>query len=543
MKDARKAICGAERALNVIFDILMLLIFVATVIMDKRANVPLPNTVKQPNVLFYAVALVLLLVMYRAFYPLRDGMRCGEGEGPRGMDSRKYYGALAILFLVVAVLQFQVSRWFPLGEEMYRNSDFGKVSKCAWDIAHGGSFEGHSYFLISPNNANFTIILSFVYRLFGNQREAIMVGALLTNVSVILASLAVFNVCQRGGVAFAVAVVGEILVALTMRAFWVYTDSYAIIFVALTLWVYSTKLRPEIKVPLMIFIIACGTFIKMSNAILLAALAINGLIKWLRNGHGRPNFKRVALYALSFIVLFGGMLALQKPIRGHFGFVPGKCPKGWQYMFMVGQNTRGVGTISGGGNNNARKQIIRKYRTREKVNQEFLRRAINSIKKRGVSGNLVFYMRKLTQAYNDGYFDNKQNEKMNKLAGSLWYDIYAREGKYYQYGAMLMQVLWDMVLLSMMLYCLGRVLAFIQKRRRPGQALCEEQQGAARDMLNFVKLVIIGVTLYQLCLEVRSKYLYMFLPAFLVAFGVTLHTVGLNVRAWRSRRRTQNNHA
>ena len=59
-------------------------------------------------------------------------------------------------------------------------------------------------------------------------------------------------------------------------------------------------------------------------------------------------------------VMLGGMLVLQKPIRGHYKYAPGEYPKGWQYMFMVGQNTKGVG-VTGGGNATIRNRAIEKY--------------------------------------------------------------------------------------------------------------------------------------------------------------------------------------
>ena len=36
--------------------------------------------------------------------------------------------------------------------------------RAAWNLAHGGSLEGYSYFQMSPNNLNMFILLSPVYR-------------------------------------------------------------------------------------------------------------------------------------------------------------------------------------------------------------------------------------------------------------------------------------------------------------------------------------------------------------------------------------------
>ena len=144
-------------------------------------------------------------------------------ERADGRATKRFYIALGVLFLIVATLQFFVSRWIPVGQELFRKGDFTTVATCAWDIAHGGSFEGYTYFQTSPNNVNITIVLSWVYRIFNNQRAAVWLGALLVNASVIVTSIAVRNTWRREGIALVVAGVGEILVALSWRAFLPYT--------------------------------------------------------------------------------------------------------------------------------------------------------------------------------------------------------------------------------------------------------------------------------------------------------------------------------
>jgi len=533
MNSKKTALC-LEVVLNVLFGILMLFVLFATVILDKRADVPFPNTVKQANAAYFAVALALLWLLYRVYFASGSKRRRRMSERTDGRATRRYYIALGALFLIVAVLQIFVSCWIPVAQELFRKGDFTSVATCAWDIAHGGSFEGYTYFQTSPNNVNITIVLSWVYRIFNSQRAAVLAGALLVNASVILTSIAVHNTWRREGIALAVAGVGEILVALSWRAFLPYTDNYGMIFIALMLWLSTTTLRPEIKTPLIVLCGACGAFIKVTCLVFLLALGINGLLKWLRDGQRRLDVRHMALVAISVVVLLGGMLVLQKPIRGHYRFVPGEYPKGWQYMFMVGQNTKGVGA-AGGGSSTIRKRAIEKYGNLKEVNQEFLRRAFGFVRERGLAGNAMFYTRKLTSVYNDGYFHNVQSGLLKKLKNTFLYDIYVQKGKYYGYGANLMQTLWDAVLLTMMLYCLNLFVAFLRRKRSPGLALTQAQPSPERDMANLLKLAIIGVTIYLMLFEGRSKYLYMFLPAFLAAFGGMLQATGTDISEAGSR--------
>ena len=89
-----------------------------------------------------------------------------------------------------------------------------------------------------------------------------------------LASPGVYNVTGREDVAFwRRGWSARYWVALTWRAFIVYTDNYGMIFVALMLWVCTTRIRPAIKVPLMTFFAVMASYIKVTNLVVFAAVA------------------------------------------------------------------------------------------------------------------------------------------------------------------------------------------------------------------------------------------------------------------------------
>jgi hypothetical protein len=82
------------------------------------------------------------------------------------------------------------------------------------------------------------------------------------------------------------------------------------------------------------------------------------------------------------------------------------------------------------------------------------------------------------------------------------------------------------------------------RRKKGGSGRRYDATANMDENLNFIRLLrisILGVTLSILLLEGRAKYLFMFLPTFLAAFGVMLYTVDLNVATWLSRQRSQNN--
>ncbi len=518
-KKAGNVLHGAATAL---FGILMLCILFATVAIDRNIDNPFPNTVRFDNAAYYLAALAMLCGLYHLFC-LRPARLRPNG---RRLTRRSYYCALALTAVAVAALQFFIARWTPLQTKYYK-SDFRYTMGAAWDLAHGGSLEGYSYFQMSPNNLNITILLSLFYRLLPELRATVWLGALLTNVSAVLASLSVYNVTGREDVALATGVVGELLVALTWRAFIVYTDNFGMIFVALMLWAYTTRIRPEIKVPLMVFFAVCASYIKITNLVVFAALAANGLIGWLRSDGRRLNIRRMALYAGCTVVLFGAMFSLQNPIREHCGFKPGPYPKGWQFMFMVGQTNQTIGT-TGGKNNGIRNAYIRKYKDLDRVNRAFFQRGIRRIRRRGVLGNIVFYEKKIDVAFNDGYFTNAQPSTMKNMDRSALYELYIREGRFYQLGATLFQILWDGVLSVMMIHAAIEAWRFHRRRSKAptgiGAGALAQADGTDR-VVTMLKIAILAITLLLMLFEGRAKYLYMFMPVFLMAFGLMLHRV------------------
>ena len=214
-------------AVSALFGALMACILYATVFVDKGFRNPFPNTVPLANGVYYLAALAALGSLFLLIYARpgrRKDLRRGTGMTPRG-----YGCALLAMFAVVAVLQFFVSRWMPASGM----KDLKNVLNGAEALARGDSLESFPYFKTSPNNLNITIILSWVYAVFRSTLAVTLMGALRTAASVALASLAVYNVTRRGEIALAVAVLGNLLVALNWRAFVVYSDNYGMIYSAL----------------------------------------------------------------------------------------------------------------------------------------------------------------------------------------------------------------------------------------------------------------------------------------------------------------------
>ncbi len=505
-------------AVEALFALLMLCVMIATVIVDKHIAFRAPNTVAWPNIVYYLGAAALLFVIFCCCYARATGDRPALSGRAGPSEGQRFAFALLGIAAAVGILQFFISRWMPY---QALGTDFTNISEAAWTVHEGGSLKKFTYFQRSPNNVNMAIVFVWIYKLIPQRGVIVWLGALAANASAALVSMTVFNVTRRRNLSLAVAVVSELLLALTWRSFLPYTDNYGMVFVALVIWLYTTALKPVYKIPLIVACAAIGAFIKITCVIPLLAVGIAVLIRWMRSGARRVNLKRVACCALCLALFFGGMLRLQGPIRARYGYVPGKYPKGWQYLLMVGQNTEGMGTVYAG-NGEARRTYIDEYKDLAKVNRAFIADALASIRERGLWGNVVFYVKKLNAAYNDGYFHNVQTTRCRQAERNLIYEVYMKNGRFYQPGAALMQVLWDAVLLTMMLWAAWGIVARLRRGgAQPGDL--GTRSDAMASALLVVQIAILGATLYILCLEGRSKYLFMLLPAYMVAFGLMLH--------------------
>lgn len=489
---------GFFNIIQVIFAILMAMIAVATIILDKNVDSLYPNTVIYANGAYYLAAFILLflsLVIHRCI------------RGQKDIDIRVYWGIMIAIPIAVWVgWQIPIARWIY----WYENAaDFGSVRSAAIGLSNGKSFADFSYFRTSPNNANIAIMLSWIYKIIPKWRGIILIGATLTNLSAVLVAISVKNITKSRFTSVISLVLAELLMAMTWRAFLVYTDNFGMIFVALILWVYSLKIEDKYKMPLVIILTAMGTFVKVTIFICLLSIFIHRFFVGVSENYKLVHkLKKVTSILILTVVIFGMMFFAQRSLRSYYGLdLSGRYPKGWQFMFMVGQNSEFYG-VNNDADRSIRNSIIEEAKLLNKdtkyVNAKLLTEGIERVGERGFFGNIKFYLKKLNVAYNDGYFHNIQSQPpaaSHELSKNLFYKLLWREeaGLLYQVSAGILQVVWDAVLLGLM-----ASVVLLHKK----------------DSYKLYQIMILGITLYVMLFEGRSKYLYMFLPVYLCAGGV-----------------------
>ena len=476
-------------AIHGLWILLLAVIFVATIIFDKKVANPFPNTVKEVNALYYLGAFMLL------------GVICGiyRKLSIKVISEKAFVISIFVIATITLLIQTMVSLWVAI--EM--GADFGVCREMAMKLVEGGDFSGNYYFGIFPNNVNIVMLMSWVYGISGSWRFVIWLGAVFVNISVVMVTLTVYNCTENKFVSLVICVLGEILIALSWRTFIPYTDNYGMLFTVLILWAYTSKLKDEYKVPLVFVFGLMGTWIKITNLIVLLAIIIWVILNKLRNGESLAT-KKVLSYVVICCLIFAEGKLISTNWNNYYRYKPHDDARNWQYYFMMGQDGTGLGTVASKKYGSYTNDILSRSLTVEEEKNAYFEVAMGWVKDKGVAGNIKYFIDKINVVYNDGYFHPVAHYSEDWVEHNFWYEIYHAKGKYYAFGANIMQILWDFVLLSFMLG------AFFRK-------------GKDNTSDAVFKIIILGVTLYLMLFEARSKYLFMFVPVFVVYAGIILN--------------------
>lgn len=480
-------------------------ILVATTLIDKgNAQNTFQNEAKWANGGYYLFALVifgLVAIIY-----------CNKKN--REFSDRKYHVVLAIIFLITLLIQTGVALWAP---ELSGGSDFGNVHNMAINLANGRSFESNEYFALHPNNANIAIFLSLIYRMGDSWRLVIWTGAFFTNLSVMMMVLVIKKITGNKVASIITSLVAEILIALSWRAFMPYTDNFGMPFIAAMMLVFVLNIRNEIKIPLILMLGMFGAWLKVTVLIFLIALILYTVISsdvpaFIRNvvndcttGNSIIRKGKIISLITCCFLIFGGA-HVTSIIHNQYKIEQSNDARGWQFMFMVGQAYENTGQVGGSDYAEKWRDIESEYTDRSDRLDECFEQAISWIKDRGIIGNVMFYLKKLNVAFNDGGFHNVQPYNHVKAVHNAVYKFYSNDGEYYGVIVEIRQILWDMMIIMLSLQI--PLYLFFRSKTNTIYVLFE--------------LSIIGIILYLFLLEGRSKYLYMFLPLLLSYAGIVM---------------------
>lgn len=340
-----------------------------------------------------ALAAVSLLLWGRARLEAADARPGGRGALWR----------MRALFAAVLAVQLVVARcaWYKMGW------DIANVYTTAEELARGQALTASDYFRLCPNNAPLTILQAVPMWVAVKLGLAVPFVVLPYLDAVLLNLTAYFTVrCaqritpSRWARGFAAAV-SILWIALSPYVLYPYTDTWAVLFPVLALYAWLTVRRPAIRWGLISLACFAGAAVKPTVLIVLIALGLLALCRFLgRRDFSAAAWKR-ALAVLAALVL--GAVPGQAFQRAATAYLAGSAVPQEQlsetHYLMLGMNGETYGGHSP--DDVTFSQSFESLTDRQQAN---LQRAWERVCEKGLWGNVRFFTIKLYKAYADGSF-------------------------------------------------------------------------------------------------------------------------------------------
>lgn len=469
-----------------LFAIMLFLIILSVSLLDKNIVNAFPNTVKCSAGGYLVISMSIMLVIKNIIrnYIYND------------IKKETYIILLSIIGVIYTVIFVIVSMWAPI----LNGADFELCENQAINIANGGTFENNSYFIMYKNNVNITIIFAYIYRVFNSWRVVIIIGALCTNMSAFLASIIVYMILKNYFMSLLTYIIGGGILLLQFRSYIPYTDNYGMIFCLSLIFILLLKINNNIKVSLLAIVSLLGSWIKPTVIIIMIAIIIYIMLKtkFEFNNYFLNKMKELILTVIIILVSFS---LINAAIYKKYKYNTNDDTWGASHFLLIGADGTNCGTFSGSRYGTATAEIKEKYLTAKERNNEYIKLSIQWYIERGIMGNFKFIMEKLDAAYNDGKFNDVQFYDKSTVKRNLVYEIYSNDGRLYPFLSELLQLLWFFIL-----GCISYgTMKDIKKR--------DKQYNTIKCLF---EIILLGVTAYIMIFENRSKYLFMFLPIYII---------------------------
>lgn len=438
------------------------------------------------------------------------------------INTRKWVNGLSLLLLVIQISA--VSQYY-----FYTDWDVTYLMDLSGRIAHHSSLSGHTaYFSQYPNNLLLAAVYAGVMRLMhtlglhGSEYLSLLWFQCVLNT---LTGLVVFRIIAElldEQKAFWGFVIYSLLIGLSPWVSIPYSDSIGLILPSLILLIYvkrekfrhllipwlliaflsvlGYRIKPQIVIVfLAIVIVSIGT-VKKDTCLQLVRRCIPGILTGML----------CAVLLVNMLVCFTGVEVDEDRTFG----LP--------HFFMMGLNTDTMGVW------NAEDVFYSgQARTSEERSAADFERIRERMSEMGISGIAVQYTRKtLTNFYDgtfgwgqEGIFYNKIRKDPDNIVSRFFRNLYYNKehmGNYYQAWSNFQQMLWWSVL------TLGMI----------GTAL--KRKTEKEKELSVLLLSIVGLTLFVTLFEARARYLYLYVPFYIIAANIGISEIRRRRRAAKS---------
>lgn len=301
-----------------------------------------------------------------------------------------------------------------------------------------------------------------------------------------------------------------------------YSDATGFLFPILIIRIYQLENKTSnrvIKVVLgvLLGIVSCIAYhIKPHILIVCVAIVLIEACSIL-NSHFKQLFpeylKRIGCYFIGhilFIVAFNNLILPTLHIQ-----INPDTTIGWQHYFMMGLNRDRDGVYS-----DEDFAFTRSFSTNEERNKADIQEAVKRIRHMGKSGLFIHLNRKQLVNYGDGTFawnveggsfsgdpDWAQNRISNLVRSFI-----KPGGRFYQWFVGSKQLMWIMVLFF-------QLFVFMYPRK--------ELTGKQEKTVMVLVTSVIGISIFELLMEARARYLFCFSPLYVVLFGWGIRNIYL----------------
>lgn len=406
--------------------------------------------------------------------------------------------------------------------------DIMVVSGCGYYAGIGEPLRDaeSAYLSIYPNNIPISYFLGRIYRTVLQRGDFpyvidyawMQVGCALTSIAGFFSCLTVKRLTKKLLPTIICFFTVFLLVECSAWKMAPYTDTYGVAFSVMSIYfyilsrddkrergVFSQKGFAEVRryFCLVLSLICAGTGGLIKPSVYIVMIAVIGMEFFRLLGEKPMKWLYFPVELLFVFALLWGAGKYKDHMVEYLGMEYNKeISAGWQHFFMLGLND-----ATTGGDNSDDNAMFAQFEKAEERKQAELERAFKRLGEKGFLGTLHFYLKKMVMTFNDatfgwgtetwiyGYYEGNQNLASGTERTELLRSIYW-EGRWVGAYNTVCQLAWYVVLLGLPGICL-------MKRRNAGYDIL---------VISFV-----GIFFYQMLLEARARYLFVFLPVIIAA--------------------------
>lgn len=417
----------------------------------------------------------------------------------------------------------------------YGGWDCGMVANSARWIYEGGELGYDDYYTIFSNNIPVTWVLYKLYSLSASMTNYpynpefiwIQYQCILLTITVLCSAFSALLISRNIGISTIALGLVSLLFGLSPWKMVPYTDGCSIVFPALVLFLYSlfrrNRRRSAYLLWFLLALVGClGGIMKATCYVTLIAVVLVDfywtitddtalLIKLKKTGC------KLVLLVFAFFLASLGKQEMYRELDYHYD---ASMESGWSNFMYDGLNEETTGACSDGG-----MELVRAYagQPKELRVQKEMEGIKQRMQERGFGGMLFFWLRKQVMSFNDGTFSWHQEGFFHawdypELTDSSWKEplrsFYWLEGENYIRFTTVSQGLWFFVLVGIILEAL--FLSNMGITAWKAKDTADSKDSDTLCLSTVMILTFIGMFLFIMLFEGRSRYLYNTVPVFCV---------------------------